>query len=63
MDKDKVLEALERLLNEPQSGSVDGVNFRNHSIKDLIDLDRYVAAKRGKIRTIQFTPPSGDGSM
>ena len=46
MDMSKVDEALERALSQPKVVEVDGQRVENHSPKDLIELDRYLAAKK-----------------
>lgn len=48
--------------NEAQSVSVDGQSVRRHSLKDLIELDRYRKAEQAKrkglgIRVVKLVPP------
>lgn len=51
--------------DSPQQGSVDGQEFKQHNIKDLIALDRYLsskkAAKAGKFG-IRFSRVEGGSS-
>ena len=46
MDEKKLEELTERMLAQPKAVEVDGQRVENHSPKDLIELDRYLAAKK-----------------
>lgn len=53
---------IREVASSPASGSVDGQSFSNHNLKDLMELDRYLASKKalnnGK-SGIRFTKLSG----
>lgn len=53
-------------MNEPQSATIDGQIVTNRSIRDLIEADRYQAAKKAKapgfgIALVRMRPGSGVG--
>lgn len=60
-------EAVEAASLAPKKVAVDGQSVEEHSIKDLIEADRYLSAKRstaagGSHRGLRFTkliPPGG----
>lgn len=44
-DQDRVEQAIIENATGPASSEVDGVKATQHNLKDLIELDRYLAAK------------------
>lgn len=49
---------IEDAAQEPKSGTVDGQSFTQHSLKEQIEADKYLAAKEAakkKTRGIAFT--------
>lgn len=64
---ENVEEALQQAALGPKSISVDGQATTEHSLKDLIEADRYLAAKRSQsaapkgfgIRLQKIVPPGG----
>jgi hypothetical protein len=46
LDEDDVTEALEGALQNPAEVESDGLKVKEQKIKDLIELDRHLAAKR-----------------
>ncbi len=51
-------ESIEESAQQPKSGNFDGVNFTQHSLKEQIEADKYLEAKKaatGKTRGIAFT--------
>lgn len=50
-------ESIEESAQQPKRGVVDGVTFTQHSLKDQIEADKYLAAKNaatGKTRGLAF---------
>ncbi len=39
-------DAIEWALTQPKSAEVDGQKVENHSLKDMIEADRYLASKK-----------------
>lgn len=58
-------EPLEEALQNPQQVSSDGQSVRTHSLRDMIEADKYLEQKkaRGKMgmRISQLVPPGGRG--
>jgi len=66
MEQSKVDEAMEELLLQPKVMEVDGQRVENHSIADLIEADRYLAAKkatRGKRCPLRITKMASGGGV
>jgi hypothetical protein len=66
MEQSKVDEAMEKLLLQPKVMEVDGQRVENHSIADLIQVDRYLASKkavRGKRCPLRITKMAAGGGL
>jgi len=67
MDQKKVDEAMDKMLLQPKVVEVDGQRVENHSVADLIQVDRYLASKnavRGKRCPLRITRmASGGGAL
>jgi hypothetical protein len=56
---------IEQALTEPQRASGDGQSVDNRSLKDMIEVDKYLENKRARggmgFRLTQLAPPGGTG--
>ena len=66
MEQSKVDEAMEKLLLQPKVMEVDGQRVENHSVADLIEVDRYLASKkavRGRRCPLMITKMASGGGI
>lgn len=47
-DKPTMEDILRQAALNPKSGAVDGQQFTSHSLKELMELDRYLRAKKAQ---------------
>jgi hypothetical protein len=46
MDEQELQARLEQAITDPKSSESDGSRVEEHSLRDLIEMDRYLAGKR-----------------
>ena len=66
MDQKKVDEAMDKMLLQPKVVEVDGQRVENHSVADLIEVDRYLASKnavRGRRCPLMITRMAAGGGI
>ena len=66
MEQSKVDEAMEKLLLQPKVMEVDGQRVENHSVADLIEVDRDLASKkatRGRRCPLRITKMASGGGI
>jgi len=66
MDQKKVDEAMDKMLLQPKVVEVDGQRVENHSVADLIEVDRYLASKnatRGRRCPVRLTKMVAGGAV
>jgi len=61
-------ETIEEAATTPERGAADGVDITQRPLKDLIEADKYLTAKRaqantwGGIKVQQLVPPGATGA-